>query len=869
MGNHSLSAKGGLLALTITALWGCSFSPPPNGSLRCATGSRLCPDGYICSDVTNTCWKKGTLPDASGIDTGDAISPRDAKGAAEVEDGPSDLVRTDIPVPGPDSTDAASDVPSDVSPDLPAVADLSPVSDTPLVADGSFQDGKLDQAVADKPAVVDAPCPDGGCCYAGAACVPANPCHSGTQDCSGGTAVCTDTGTAIKDGTNCGTNLVCSAGACLACTENVDCVPTGTTTCTAGTACTPNNDVCKTGQTSCATGASVCGSTGSVPDSSAIPCAPGKICLGGTCSIIPGCPSDGSAGLGCPCSSSGSNKCSSLSARPNKLPLICTGGVWVVPTSGSPCTSAQNCNWDTGVCADIDPQCNNHPAGFQYCTKTNPADSYTGDLNTCGTDLVTLQTRKQTCNGVCGPGGTNGSTCLDARCGDGKVESGETCDDGNDNPVDGCEPYSAPTGVGCTPSRVVSLTLGGRHACALYNGGYVRCWGNNEVGQLGLGHAEFQGDLKPYELTNANRSAKAGPINLGGSAVDVKAGYDFTCALLTDQTVRCWGLNDQGQLGLGNTTDYKTSTPSNLGPVNVSGSVSSISVGDSATCVILSTNALRCWGYNDTGMLGLGNINSLSSSTPANLLSTVTLGTGTPTAVSVGMEHTCVVVGGAIRCFGDNTFGELGLGAGGGDPSSTKTPNLYGPVAVPSGDTAVAISTGTDFACARMSDGSAECWGRNAFGQLGVGTSSDVGDNEPATAGVVQAGGKSIAAIAAGTSHTCAILGGGGGMRCWGDNSKGQLGYADEIIRGNASGTVPGSISAVSFGGTLSASAVFAGNLTTCALLSDGTVRCWGWNNSGQLGLGFVSVAPTDYVGGDSSHTPDVASATTAQLLPP
>jgi alpha-tubulin suppressor-like RCC1 family protein len=416
---------------------------------------------------------------------------------------------------------------------------------------------------------------------------------------------------------------------------------------------------------------------------------------------------------------------------------------------------------------------------------------------------------------------------------------------------------------------VLSLTLGGRHACARYNGGYVRCWGNNEAGQLGLGHAEFQGDLKPYQLTNADRSALAGPIDLGGPAIDVKAGYDFTCALLADQTVRCWGLNDQGQLGLGNTTAQKTSTPNTLGAINVGGAAVAISVGDSSTCVILSGGALRCWGYNDSGMLGLGNTSTPSTTTTPNLIPTVNLGSANAAYVAVGADDTCVILtNGTIRCFGDNFFGELGMGTG-GDPSSTETPSLYGPVALPSADTAAAITAGTNFACARLSSGLAECWGRNMAGQLGIGTTSNVGDNEPATAGVVQTGGKSTSAIAVGTGHTCAILGGGGGLRCWGDNGKGELGYADKNPRGTTSGTVPGSILAVSFGGTLSANAVFVGNLSTCALLSSGEVRCWGWNNYGQLGLGFVSGTSTDYVGGDSAHTPDVVLATSVQLLPP
>lgn len=584
---------------------------------------------------------------------------------------------------------------------------------------------------------------------------------------------------------------------------------------------------------------------------------------------LPGCPTDGVPTLGCPCSAPGTTACNAA-IRPNKVPLLCTAGLWAL--NGATCKSDENCQWDLGLCVPIDPQC---AAGHAYCAAPH-GEPYSDVLATCGPDLTWLQTTTHPCAGLCGVDIAGSASCQPPRCGDGKVESGEQCDDGNDIPLDGCEPASAPLGAACSPSKVVSLSLGGRHACALYGGGYTRCWGNNERGQLGLGHREFQGDLKPYQLTNGDRSKLAGPIDLGGPAVDVKAGFDFTCALLADQSVRCWGNNDDGQLGLGNSSNQDETTPIALGPINLGGPVLALSVGDQSACAILSDGSLRCWGDNSSGVLGLGDTSSPSPTTTPNLIPVVNLGGTKAVAVSAGAYDTCVLMAdGTLRCFGENYFGELGLGTR-TNPSPTQPPTTYGPVPLLPDHTGVAVTVGSNYVCALLNDGQAQCWGRNLWGQLGIGTTLPIGDDETAASGAIQAGGQRIASISAGVAHTCAIFAENGALRCWGNNFKGQLGYPDLNHRGDTSATVPGALPPISFGQAVTASAVFVANYVTCALLTSGEVRCWGWNNSGQLGLGFVSqdgtrysTAPLDYVGGDSLHTPDVASATTAQLLPP
>ena len=685
-------------------------------------------------------------------------------------------------------------------------------------------------------------CNGGACvmCMAGA-CTPANaPCHVGSQTCSTGGPVCTDTTTPAANGTGCGMNLVCNGGMCVSCAANVPCTPPGT--------------VCKVGSTVCTSGTQVCQMTGNAADTTV--CAAGKQCLTGNCVANPGCGT--TPALNCPCTSSGQLACNGAH---QKLQLICgnvpglTGLAW--QTVGT-CASTENCDSADGSCKTIIPQCVGQAAGFAYCEGVDIR-------HTCGPDLVTATS--MTCTGTCDPS----LGCVAARCGDHKIEAGEQCDDGNNTPIDGCEPASAPVGIPCTASRVLSIAPGFGHTCALFAGGYVRCWGNNTLGQLGLGHAEFEGNLKPFQLTMFNAAGNpipAGPVDLGGSAIAVAAGADFTCAILGDNSVRCWGVNDQGQLGRGNVTPQLTATPNSLGPVNVGGLANAISVGGNTACVLLSDGTVRCWGANAFGLLGTGNAVATPSTTMTpNLIPLVSLGT-TATAISVGSGHACALLtGGTVRCWGANFDGELGLGDALAHSTMTP-PSGYGPVLLPTGKTATSISVGDGFSCARLNDGTAESWGFNGNGQLGVGTTAAVGDNEsPATGGRVMGPAAGVTSIfTSGGQSTCSLFANGGGLHCWGDNMKGQLGYPDLMTRGNTTTSLPSNTTAINFGAGLSAT-LYLGNSHACAILSNGALHCWGWNNNGQLGLGFVSQAPTDFVGGSSTTTPDTA-VTLVQLFP-
>jgi alpha-tubulin suppressor-like RCC1 family protein len=202
---------------------------------------------------------------------------------------------------------------------------------------------------------------------------------------------------------------------------------------------------------------------------------------------------------------------------------------------------------------------------------------------------------------------------------------------------------------------VVRVTAGYAHSCALLDSGDVRCWGSSIGGSLGYGNLETIGDNEAIWT--------AGDVPLGGKALQVAAGMLHTCALLNGGRVRCWGSGQDGKLGYGNSQNIgDDETPASAGDVDVGGKVTQIAVGAYASCALLDTGDVRCWGSGQQGELGYGNSENIGDNeTPASA-GNVDIG-GKAIRIGVGFLHACAVLDtGAVRCWGRGTTGALGYG---------------------------------------------------------------------------------------------------------------------------------------------------------------------------------------------------------------
>jgi alpha-tubulin suppressor-like RCC1 family protein len=350
----------------------------------------------------------------------------------------------------------------------------------------------------------------------------------------------------------------------------------------------------------------------------------------------------------------------------------------------------------------------------------------------------------------------------------------------------------------------------------------VRCWGGNGSGQLGINNTTSFGD-DPGEMPAPNA--------LVGAAFDqVDSGTEHVCALLGGASVVCWGGNTYGQLGLGNTASLGDA-PGELPAVGVGGlgPIAQISAHQQ-TCVVHVNGSARCWGRNSSGALGLGNTSNLGDGPGEMPPPLLNLG-GPVASISTGGSHVCALMQtGRVRCWGENFYGSLGIGTSndiGDNPGEMPPPEAdTGP------GTVVQVGVGGNFTCALIDDGSVRCWGFGAWGQLG-GANSHVG-NSPGDMPppIVNVGGN-VVQIAVGGSHTCALLD-NGAVRCWGDNSSGKLGYGHVDDIGDQLVEMPPAN--VNVGGP--ATQVFVSDGHSCALLVDGTLRCWGAGSGGRLGYG-------------------------------
>ncbi|UMG93360.1 hypothetical protein [Nocardioides sp. TF02-7] len=213
-----------------------------------------------------------------------------------------------------------------------------------------------------------------------------------------------------------------------------------------------------------------------------------------------------------------------------------------------------------------------------------------------------------------------------------------------------------PGSVGNVPlgGKATAVTAGAEHSCALLTTGKVRCWGRGFAGRLGYAAEDDLGDDES--------PASAGDVVVGGKVVAISAGARHTCAVLAGGRVRCWGQGLHGRLGYGNGTNIgNNETPASAGDVELYSAAAAVAAGGEHTCVALGSGKLHCFGRSLYGQLGYGNQDAVGDDeTPADAGLVPVL--ESVRAVAAGTDHTCAIVAdGHVRCWGAGDDGRLGL----------------------------------------------------------------------------------------------------------------------------------------------------------------------------------------------------------------
>ena len=345
-----------------------------------------------------------------------------------------------------------------------------------------------------------------------------------------------------------------------------------------------------------------------------------------------------------------------------------------------------------------------------------------------------------------------------------------------------------------------SVSAGGNSSCAVLSTGGVVCWG------------KLSGSSVPLAIPG-----------LGEGVSSVSVGEGHACAVTTAGGVLCWGSNTYGQLGDGTKTYRATPVPVS----GLSSGVVSVSSGSSRSCALLSSEAVKCWGY----MAGNGSTDHQLSPVSVTGLS------DDVTSVSSGFSHTCAVMAsGNVQCWGGNSSGQLGYSTGAASYSAI--PNSVSVLPGP----ASSVSVGDSHSCAVLVSGGAMCWGVNSSGQLGTNRSDTKTPGQVFFSIPVV-----VRSVHLGSDHSCAILGDGwansGRAECWGEGTLGELGNGS-----TEDAPWPAGVVGLWQGGVMS---MDAGTSHTCALLTSGGVKCWGRNLYGQLGDGTISMRsqPVNVVG--------------------
>ncbi len=435
-------------------------------------------------------------------------------------------------------------------------------------------------------------------------------------------------------------------------------------------------------------------------------------------------------------------------------------------------------------------------------------------------------------------GAAAGNAGATGTCGDGRLDPGETCDNGSTN---------GSLGTSCSAKcriNVRELSAGNSLSCALGYNGALKCWGFGGNGALGQGSPANIGD-QPGEMGSA-----LAPIDLENdlNVFAVAAGETHTC-MASLGGVRCWGFNAHGALGLGDIVN-RGDAPGEMGSalpwVDLGWNFfpTAIATGSWSSCAVSTYATLKCWGLNGSGQLGLGDTSDRGDS-PGEMgdaLPFVALGGGTQVkSVSLGSNHACALLAdGTIKCWGANDSGQLGLGdtqTRGDEPNEMADQLSFVDLG---GEAATKVVAAGDRTCALLANATLKCWGDNSTGGLGLGDKLNRGDQPRQMGAALPAldfgTERQVVDFALGRAHGCAALD-DATLKCCGSNEAGQLGAPGALDRGGNSGDMGNHLPVTDIGGAVELLAVGAEH-TCVKLRAGGVVKCWGFNPFGELGLG-------------------------------
>ncbi len=393
----------------------------------------------------------------------------------------------------------------------------------------------------------------------------------------------------------------------------------------------------------------------------------------------------------------------------------------------------------------------------------------------------------------------------------------------------------------------VEIVSGSAHTCVRYNQGSVKCFGDGAFGQLGHGSTTDLADV-PEELGGNLRFVNLGT---GRTAKMLAAGISHTCAILDNDSLKCWGHNGSGQLGLGDTAhrgDSANEMGNNLPAVNLGADLFAVKIFASGymTCSILNNGATKCFGKNASGQLGQDDTvnRGTSAAQMGDKLLPINLGAGrTAIKISGGLDFTCALLDNAtLKCFGNNKVGQLGYGNTVAKGKAAGEMAALPIIDLGAGRTVVDIGMGYSHSCAILDNGTQKCWGRNQRGQLGQGDIANRGDDAAEM-------GDNLAALPftgftpvktwGGNQMQCA-MNATGGVRCWGLNSSGQLLIGSTANQGDDVNEIANLLN-VNLGTGISSVTNSVGYFFGCAITNNKRIKCWGIASNGSLGNGTIT----------------------------